>query len=110
MHNSGPGCGSAWIDSNSIPHHFKHAEDFGIMGKESKATKQAFVGAIGDFVKNPGNVQIAGTYRGTPARHYVDLNSGRHVSVDLDSGKMLGAWKSDPGSDQFWYLTMHGKL
>ncbi|WP_234342920.1 polymorphic toxin-type HINT domain-containing protein [Streptomyces fulvoviolaceus] len=110
VHNSGPGCGSAWIDSNSIPHHFKHAEDFGIMGKESKATKQAFVGAIGDFVKNPGNVQIAGTYRGTPARHYVDLNSGRHVSVDLDSGKMLGAWKSDPGSDQFWYLTMHGKL
>ncbi|MFH8558202.1 polymorphic toxin-type HINT domain-containing protein [Streptomyces celluloflavus] len=110
VHNSGPDCGSAWIDSNSIPHHFKHAEDFGIMGKESKATKQAFVGAIGDFVKNPGNVQIAGTYRGTPARHYVDLNSGRHVSVDLDSGKMLGAWKSDPGSDQFWYLTMHGKL
>ncbi|NUL25204.1 RHS repeat-associated core domain-containing protein [Streptomyces lunaelactis] len=110
VHNSGPGCGSAWIDSNSIPHHFKHAEDFGIMGKESKATKQAFVGAVGDFVKNPGNVQIAGTYRGTPARHYVDLNSGRHVSVDLDSGKMLGAWKSDPGSDQFWYLTMHGKL
>ncbi|MFE7278568.1 polymorphic toxin-type HINT domain-containing protein, partial [Streptomyces sp. NPDC057623] len=110
VHNSGPGCGSAWIDSNSVPHHFKHAEDFGIMGKESKATKQAFVDAIGDFVKHPGNVQIAGTYRGTPARHYVDLNSGRHVSVDLDSGKMLGAWKSDPGSDQFWYLTMHGKL
>ncbi|MDQ1026633.1 RHS repeat-associated protein [Streptomyces umbrinus] len=110
VHNSGPGCGSAWVDSNSIPHHFKHAEDFGIMGKESKATKQAFVDAIGDFVKNPGNVQIAGTYRGTPARHFVDPNSGRHVSVDLDSGKMLGAWKSDPGSDQFWYLTMHGKL
>ncbi|MFI2030963.1 polymorphic toxin-type HINT domain-containing protein [Streptomyces buecherae] len=110
VHNSGPGCGSVWVDSNSVPHHFKHAEDFGVTGKESKAAKREFVDAIGEFVKNPGNVQVAGTYRGTPARHFVDLHSGRHVSVDLASGKMLGAWKSDPKTEQFWYLTMHGKL
>ena len=66
--------------------------------------------ALEGFVKDPGNVQIAGTYRGTPARHYVDLNTGRHVSVDIESGEMLGAWKSDVTSDQFWYLTMQGKL
>ncbi|WP_078937428.1 polymorphic toxin-type HINT domain-containing protein [Streptomyces galbus] len=110
VHNSGPGCGSVWLDSNRVPHHFKHAADFGITAKESKASKQAFVNALEGFVKDPGNVQIAGTYRGTPARHYVDLNTGRHVSVDIDSGEMLGAWKSDVNSDQFWYLTMQGKL
>ena len=110
VHNSGPGCGSVWIDSNRVPHHFKHAADFGITAKESKASKQAFVNALEGFVKDPGNVQIAGTYRGTPARHYVDLNTGRHVSVDIESGEMLGAWKSDVTSDQFWYLTMQGKL
>ncbi|MEV5439524.1 polymorphic toxin-type HINT domain-containing protein [Streptomyces sp. NPDC052682] len=110
VHNSGPGCGSVWVDSNRVPHHFKHAADFGITAKESKASKQAFVNALEGFVKDPGNVQIAGTYRGTPARHYVDLNTGRHVSVDIESGEMLGAWKSDVTSDQFWYLTMQGKL
>ncbi|MEU6180786.1 polymorphic toxin-type HINT domain-containing protein [Streptomyces coeruleorubidus] len=110
VHNSGPGCGSVWIDSNKIPHHFKHAEDFGITGKESKATKQAFVNVLERFVKDPGNVQISGTYRGAPARHYVDLNTGRHVSVDIESGQLLGAWKTPVNDDQFWYLTMHGKL
>ncbi|MFD8009134.1 polymorphic toxin-type HINT domain-containing protein [Streptomyces sp. NPDC058955] len=110
VHNNGPGCGSIWIDSNKIPHHFKHAEDFGIIGKESKATKQAFVNALKSFVGNPGNLQIAGTYRGTAARHYVDTNTGRHVSVDIESGQMLGAWRSDPTSDQFRYLIEQGKL
>ncbi|MFJ9160659.1 RHS repeat-associated core domain-containing protein [Streptomyces griseoviridis] len=110
VHNSGPGCGSIWIDSNKVPHHFKHAEDFGITGKESKATKQAFVNALGSFVRNPGNVQVTGTYRGAAARHYVDPNTGRHVSVDLESGQMLGAWRSDPTSNQFRYLMEQGKL
>ncbi|MEU3955384.1 polymorphic toxin-type HINT domain-containing protein [Streptomyces achromogenes] len=110
VHNSGPGCGSIWIDSNKVPHHFKHAEDFGITGKESKATKQAFVNSLERFVRNPGNVQITGTYRGVAARHYVDPNTGRHVSVDLESGQMLGAWRSDPTSDQFRYLMEQGKL
>ncbi|MET8831730.1 polymorphic toxin-type HINT domain-containing protein [Streptomyces sp. NPDC004610] len=110
VHNSGPGCGSVWVDSNRVPHHFQHAADFGVTAKESKASKQAFVNALEDFVKDPGNIKIAGTFRGTPARHYVDLNTGRHVSVDIESGEMLGAWKSDVTSDQFWYLTMQGKL
>ncbi|MGA5069172.1 colicin D domain-containing protein [Streptomyces exfoliatus] len=110
VHNSGPGCGSIWIDSNKVPHHFKHAEDFGITEKESKASKQAFVNTLDSFVRNPGNVQITGTYRGAAARHYVDPNTGRHVSVDLESGQMLGAWKSNPTSDQFRYLMEQGRL
>lgn len=110
VHNSGPGCGSVWIDSKKVDHHFKHAEDFGVTGKANKASRQAFVGALSRFVRDPGNVQISGTYRGTPARHYVDLNSGRHVSVDIDSGKLLGAWRTNIYDDQFWYLTMQGKL
>ncbi|MFG3716615.1 polymorphic toxin-type HINT domain-containing protein [Streptomyces massasporeus] len=111
VHNSGPGCGSIWIDSNRIPHHFKHAEDFGITGKESKATKEAFARELQRFVDDPNNVQIHGTWRNsTPARHYVNLRTGQHVSVDLESGKMLGAWKTDVNDDQFWHLTMFGKL
>ncbi|MFF8974923.1 colicin D domain-containing protein [Streptomyces sp. NPDC014995] len=109
VHNSGPGCGSVWIDSNRVPHHFKHAADFGITAKESKASKSEFVSALEGFVKDPRNVRlrerIAGRLPG-----YVDLNTGRHVSVDIESGEMLGAWKSNVTSDQFWYLTMQGKL
>ncbi len=111
VHNSGPGCGSIWIDSNRIPHHFKHAKDFGIAGKESRATKDAFVRELQRFVGDPNNVQIHGTWRNsTPARHYVNLRTGQHVSVDLESGKLLGAWKTDVNDDQFWHLTMFGKL
>ncbi|MGV9954136.1 polymorphic toxin-type HINT domain-containing protein [Streptomyces cellulosae] len=111
VHNSGPGCGSIWIDSNRIPHHFKHAKDFGIAGKESKATKDAFVRELQRFVGDPNNVQIHGTWRNsTPARHYVNLRTGQHVSVDLESGKLLGAWRTDVNDDQFWHLTMFGKL
>ncbi|WP_372456460.1 colicin D domain-containing protein [Streptomyces anulatus] len=106
--------GAAWCSSSCrswwILRELRHAEDFGITGKESKATKQTFVNTLQSFVGNPGNLQIAGTHRGAAARNYVDPNTGRHVSVDLEIGQMLGAWRSDPTSDQFRYLMEQGKL
>ncbi|MGQ5652507.1 hypothetical protein ACUJ8H_21070, partial [Streptomyces sp. EKR5.2] len=40
VHNSGPGCGTNWISSDKLPHHYMrtsdqgvmHAEDFGVKG------------------------------------------------------------------------------
>ncbi|WUX58858.1 hypothetical protein OG522_06860 [Streptomyces sp. NBC_01431] len=79
--------------------------ELGPAGVEKK-----FIAALEDFLKNPENVQVAGDYRGTPARHYVNLRTGQHVSMDL--AEMLASFKSDPikDRDQLWYLAMHGKL
>ncbi|MEU6238555.1 polymorphic toxin-type HINT domain-containing protein, partial [Kitasatospora sp. NPDC047058] len=110
VHNSGPGCGSVWIRWNKVPHHFQHAADFGITAAESAASKEEFLKVLGEFIKNPGTTVIDGTYRKIPARHYVDLATGKHVSVDIESGELLGAWKSDVSTDQYRYLVEQGLL
>jgi hypothetical protein len=119
VHNAGPGCGSLWIDPKSLPHHFmrtsdegvSHAAQFGVKGNYGKATGQAFVDAIKRFVENPGTKQIRGTFRGQPAIHYVDPDTGLHASFAADGpnvGEYLGGWQST--GDQLKYLLEHGKL
>jgi hypothetical protein len=77
---------------------------------ENKINKAKFVEAVTQFVKNPGNVRINGTFRGEPAIHIVDLQTGLHVSVDPQRGQYLGGWKSDPTIDQYMYLIVQGKI
>ncbi|MFF0205897.1 polymorphic toxin-type HINT domain-containing protein [Streptomyces sp. NPDC005017] len=110
VHNSGPGCGSIWIDRNRLNHHFKHAADFDWPTTDTRVNKEAYAQMLGEFTRNPGNIRMSGTFRKQPAIHYVDMQTGRHVSVDPDSGKMLGAWKSKIGTDQFYYLMRDGVL
>ena len=108
VHNTGPGCGSVWIDANRIPHHFKHAEDFGITASESRQSKDAYVEALRRYLVDPNNIQISGKYRGTPARFYVNLQTGQQAAVDLRTGKFLAGYKTN--DDQLWKLTMFGEL
>ncbi|MER5204839.1 polymorphic toxin-type HINT domain-containing protein [Streptomyces sp. NPDC002825] len=118
VHNSGPGCGTNWMSSDKIPHHYMrtsdqgvmHAEDFGVKGPYNKANGQAFVRAIEQFVKSPGTRQIQGTYRGQAAIHYVD-DTGLHASFAANGpnvGEYLGGWRSS--GDQLTYLLRDGKL
>ncbi|MFI1163382.1 polymorphic toxin-type HINT domain-containing protein [Streptomyces sp. NPDC020801] len=118
VHNSGPGCGTKWMSSDKLPHHYMrtsdkgvmHAEDFGIKGPYNKANGQKFIRAVEQFVKNPNTRQIQGTFRGQPAIHYVD-DTGLHASFAASGpnvGEYLGGWKSY--GDQLTYLLQDGKL
>ncbi|MER6609172.1 polymorphic toxin-type HINT domain-containing protein [Streptomyces sp. NPDC000927] len=118
VHNSGPGCGSNWMSPDKLPHHYmrtsdqgvRHAEDFGVKGPYNKANGEAFIRAIGQFVKNPGTRRIQGTYRGRDAVHYVD-DTGLHASFAANGpnvGEYLGGWRSS--GDQLTYLLRDGKL
>ena len=119
VHNSGPGCGALWIDPNKIPHHYMrmsdegvmHAEDFGISGPYNKATRQAFMRAVGRFVNSPDTEVVEGTFRGQSAIHYVNPSTGLHASfasTGPNVGEYLGGWKSS--GDQLAYLLGQGKL
>ncbi|MGW4728486.1 polymorphic toxin-type HINT domain-containing protein [Streptomyces shenzhenensis] len=118
VHNSGPGCGTNWMSSDKLPHHYMrtsdqgvmHAEDFGVKGPYNKVNGQVFIRAIEQFVKNPGTRQIQGTYRGQVATHYVD-DTGLHASFAANGpnvGEYLGGWRSS--GDQLTYLLRDGKL
>ncbi|WP_157995721.1 RHS repeat-associated core domain-containing protein [Thermomonospora amylolytica] len=118
VHNVGPGCGTYWISSDKLPHHYMstdkngvmHAREFGVEGPYNKANGQAFVRAIERLVKNPGTMQIRGTFRNRPAIHYVD-ETGLHASFAADGpnvGEYLGGWRSS--GDQLTYLLLYGKL
>ena len=106
------------MSSDKLPHHYMrtsdqgvmHAEDFGVKGPYNKANGKAFIGAIEQFVKNPGTRQIQGTYRGQAAIHYVD-DTGLHASFAANGpnvGEYLGGWRSS--GDQLTYLLRDGKL
>ncbi|MEN3541278.1 DNRLRE domain-containing protein [Microbispora sp. ZYX-F-249] len=118
VHNDGPGCGSYWMSSDKLPHHYmrtsdqgvKHAEDFGVKGPYNKVNGQSFIRAIEQLVKNPGTRQIKGTFRGQAAIHFVD-DTGLHASFAADGpnvGEYLGGWRSS--GDQLTYLLRDGKL
>ena len=119
VHNTGPGCGSLWMNPDKLPHHYMrtsdegvmHAADFGVSGPYNKANGQAFIGAIERFTKSPGTIQVRGTFRGQDAIHYVDPDTGLHASFAANGpsvGEYLGGWKS--GGDQLTYLLQQGKL
>ncbi|MFG1654362.1 RHS repeat-associated core domain-containing protein [Micromonospora sp. NPDC049275] len=119
VHNTGPGCGSLWMNPDKLPHHYMrtseegvmHAADFGVSGPYNKVNGQAFIGAVERFTKSPGTIQVRGTFRGQDAIHYVDPDTGLHASFAANGpsvGEYLGGWKS--GGDQLTYLLQQGKL
>ncbi|WP_084261552.1 polymorphic toxin-type HINT domain-containing protein [Micromonospora rifamycinica] len=119
VHNTGPGCGSLWMNPGKLPHHYMrtsdegvmHAADFGVSGPYNKANGQAFIGAVERFTKSPGTIQVRGSFRGQDAIHYVDPDTGLHASFAANGpsvGEYLGGWKS--GGDQLTYLLQQGKL
>jgi len=120
VHNTGPGCGSLWMDADRLAHHYMsddengimHAVEFGVKGPYNKQNRQLFIEAIGRFVKSPDTIQVRGTWRKTQlAIHYVNPETGLHASFAADGprvGEYLGGWKSE--GDQLRYLLELGVL
>jgi len=71
---------------------FKHAADFGVEGNYSPANGQAFESAIKAHVQSPGVRVIEGTYRGNPARIFLDPDTGLAV-VTKPSGEFVSGWR-----------------
>ncbi|MFG2289260.1 polymorphic toxin-type HINT domain-containing protein [Streptomyces sp. NPDC048595] len=118
VHNSGPGCGSNWISSGRLPHHYMrknnqgvpHAKEFGVDGPYNRQNGAKFAQAVERLVKNPGTRKIEGTFRGQLAVHYVDT-TGLHASFAASGpnvGEYLGGWRSQ--GDQLTYLLRDGVL
>jgi hypothetical protein len=119
VHNTGPGCGSLWMNPDRMAHHFMspdnngvmHAAAFGVTGNYNKANAQRFIAAIEHFTKHPETVQIRGTFRGQNVVHYVNPNTGLHASFAADGpnvGEYVAGWQSE--GDQLKYLLGQGLL
>jgi pretoxin HINT domain-containing protein/colicin D/short repeat uncharacterized protein predicted to be involved in signal transduction len=119
VHNVGPSCGALWINPDRLVHHYMstndqgemHAVDFGVNGNYNPANALKFVEAIQHFIASPSDLLIRGTFRGQDAWHYVDPDTGLHVSFAASGpnvGEYLGGWKSS--GDQLLYLLTQGKL
>jgi hypothetical protein len=86
---------------------FKHAKDFGVAGKYSKANAAAFSRAIHQHVNSPGVRAIQGTYHRAPVTHYLDPSSGLNVIAD-PAGNFISGWKLSPA--QLQNVLTHGGL
>ena len=96
MKGNGGGTGSGPADEErQLQAKFKHAEDFGVKDKWSKAAGQRFKEAIQRHIGDPGTTTISGTYRGEPVTHYVNPQTGLNVMKD-QYGNFLSGWKLNP--------------
>lgn len=86
---------------------FKHAADFGINGNWNPENGKAFDAAIKAHVKSPDVQLIEGSYRGDPARIFVDPKSGLAV-ITTPSGEFISGWKLNP--QQLQNVLTTGKL
>lgn len=88
-------------------HAYKHAGDFGVVGNANKAKLVEFEIAVKKHMAAPGTKLIEGPYRGNPATHFVDPNTGLNVIRD-SSGNFLSGWKLNP--QQLLHVIKSGKL
>ena len=94
------------FDLKKLPHHFKHALDFGILGNWNKANGEAFMAAIEDHIAN--TIGTPGTYRGSIAvTHHYDSGTGLWAAVDT-SNNFVAGWKLSP--NQATNLLSHGNI
>lgn len=86
---------------------FRRAGQFGVQGNWSRATGEAFRRAIEAHVRNPNTLVRQGFYRGQPATHFYDPQTGWNVIRDA-AGNFWSAWRLDPS--QAWHLLRSGRL
>lgn len=70
----------------------KHAKDFGIEGNWSKANGERFAKSIEDFVERYKDTHIDGTFKGEPARFFLDPETKRMVMTRPD-GSFWSLWR-----------------
>ena len=71
---------------------FKHAVDFGVMGKYSRQRATMLERAIRAHVEDETTLMIPGTYRGEPVTHFVNPQTGLNVMRDMQ-GAFVSGWR-----------------
>jgi hypothetical protein len=87
----------------------QHGPDWGFPGTISNdvATRQDFLSVLLDHIDSSGTTRIEGTYRGDPAVHYIDPETGLNVFTTSDGG-FWGAWRLSPA--QIENVILRGSL
>lgn len=85
----------------------KHGADFGLSGKWNPSRAADASRAIHQHINNPGVRSIQGSYRGNPATHYLDPNTGLNVVAD-SAGNFVTGYRL--GSGQLTDLLATGHL
>jgi len=75
---------------------FKHAADFGVMGKYSRQQAVMFERAMRAHVEDETTLLIPGTYRGEPGTHFVNPQTGLNVMRDAEDAFVSG-WRLTSG-------------
>ncbi|MEO0460585.1 MAG: colicin D domain-containing protein [Myxococcota bacterium] len=78
--------------SKQLQKKFKHAEDFGVSGSYTKDNATKFLEAIQEHVSSGRTQEILGQYRGKPAIHFLDPETGLNVVTDT-AGNFVTGWK-----------------
>ena len=60
------------FDPRQLQRKFKHAVDFGVMGKYSRQRAAMFERVIRAHIEDETTLMIPGTYRGEPVTHFVN--------------------------------------
>jgi isocitrate lyase len=74
---------------------FKHAADFGVTEKYSRQQATVFERAMRAHVEDETTLVILGTYRGEPATHFVNPQTGLNVMRDAQDAFVSG-WRLTP--------------
>jgi len=85
----------------------KHGADFGLTGNWNPARAAEFSRAVNQHINAPGVRAISGTYRGNPATHFLDPETGLNVIADA-AGNYISDWKL--GEEQLKNVLTTGSL
>lgn len=85
----------------------QHGEDFGFRAANNASGRGDYIARLVDHMKSPATIRIEGTYRGVPAVHYIDPETGLDVATRAN-GDFWVAWQLSP--DQIWNVLMRGSL
>ena len=95
------------FDPRQLQRKFKHAGDFGVMGKHSRQQATMFERAIRAHVEDETTRMIPGTYRGEPVTHFVNPQTGVNVIRDVQNAFVSG-WCLTPA--QLVHVLTRGSL
>ena len=80
------------FDPRQLQRKFKHAVDFGVMGKYSRQQATMFERAIHAHVEDETTLMIPGMYRGESVTHFVNPQTGLNVMRDMQ-GAFVSGWR-----------------
>lgn len=75
-----------------LQHTFRHARNFGVVGKSNKQMLEKFRSALLAHVASPHTALLTGYYRNKPVVHFIDIQSRLNVMRRPD-GEYLSGWK-----------------